>query len=802
MSERSATSLATWARELALGARFAVTGGPGLTRTALTAFGVGLGVVVLLLAASVPTMLSAREDRGDDRNPDPVLETAIEDTPAAQTFQALSGSTEYHGEEIGGWVVQPHGGAATEAEPPPGLDAFPAPGEMAVSPALARLLESDEGALLAERLDHPVGDTIGDEGLQGPGDLYYYLGSDTLDGDTLDGEALDGDAIDGDASSAYVFGDMTMGSPSLPAPLILLIVVICVVLLMPIAVFVATAVRFGGERRDQRLAALRLVGADIDMTRRVAAGETLVGAVAGLLLGGAAFLLLRAWLGTVTVWGFSAFSHDIVPALPLAALILVGVPVAAVVVSLLALRGIAIEPLGVVRDATERRRRLVWRLVPGALGVVLLAPMLGGSFDGGSTGGQVQAAVGVVLLLVAATVLLPWVVERVVARLRGGPVSWQLATRRLQLSSGAAARTVSGITVAVAGATALYMLFMGVSDEETEATGQDPDRAQIEISESTEGGMTAVELSGELEGLPGVAEALAWETTSALPTDARPVDGITPSAQVLMGDCSVLRELARIERCADGDVFVPPGEGDPWELAVEPGQQLILGVDSEGVPYGEAPVPWTLPEDALVVEPRTDPGGYVNVGVLATPGALDEEHMAGGWTRAMVRTEGDDPDTLEHVRNVAWGEHRDAWVFELESQRVSDELADVQRALLIGATGVMAVITASMIVSMLEQLRERRRLLSALVAFGTRRRTLSASLLWQTAVPVVLGLGLAAIVGTGLGALLMSMVDLPIGGWLAFLPMAAVGAGMIATVTLVSLPLLWHLMRPDGLRTE
>ncbi|RBM11779.1 ABC transporter permease [Streptomyces sp. PT12] len=797
MSERSATSPATWARELALGARFAVTGGPGWTRTALTAFGVGLGVIVLLLAASVPTMLAARDDRGDDRNPDPVLETAIEDTPAAQTFQALSGSTEYHGEDIGGWVLQPHGGAATEAEPPPGLDAFPAPGEMAVSPALARLLASDEGALLAERLDHPIGDTIGDEGLQGPGDLYYYLGSDTLGSDTLDG-----DTPDEDASTAYVFSDATTGREPLPAPLILLVVVICVVLLMPIAVFIATAVRFGGERRDQRLAALRLVGADIDMTRRIAAGETLVGAVAGLLLGGAAFLLLRAWLGTVTVWGFSAFPHDIVPAPPLAALILVGVPVAAVVVSLLALRGIAIEPLGVVRDATERRRRLVWRLVPGALGLVLLAPMLGGSFDGGSTGGQAQAAVGVVLLLVAATVLLPWVVERVVGRLRGGPVSFQLATRRLQLSSGAAARTVSGITVAVAGATALYMLFMGVSDEETEITGQDPDRAQIEVSESTEGGLTAAALSGELEGLPGVSQALAWETTSAQSPGARPVDGITPSAQVVVGDCAVLREMARIERCANGDLFVAPGEGDPWELAVEPGQELVLGVDSEGVPYGDAPVPWTLPENTPVVEPRTDPTGYVNAGILATPGALGDEHLAGSWTRAVVRTDGDDPDTLEHVRNVAWGEHRDAWVFELESRRVSEELADIQRALLIGATGVMTVITASMIVSMLEQLRERRRLLSALVAFGTRRSTLSASLLWQTAVPVVLGLGLAAIVGTGLGALLMSMVDLRVGGWLAFLPMAAVGAGMIATVTLVSLPLLWHMMRPDGLRTE
>jgi hypothetical protein len=49
---------------------------------------------------------------------------------------------------------------------------------------------------------------------------------------------------------------------------------------------------------------------------------------------------------------------------------------------------------------------------------------------------------------------------------------------------------------------------------------------------------------------------------------------------------------------------------------------------------------------------------------------------------------------------------------------------------------------------------------------------------------------------------LMKMVGLPVTNWLAFLPMAGVGAGVIALVTLASMPFLWRLMRPDGLRTE
>ncbi|AKA08882.1 hypothetical protein SAZ_27640 [Streptomyces noursei ZPM] len=50
----------TWARDLAMGMRFAAGGGrEGWIRTALTAAGVALGVAILLLCASAPTLMNA-----------------------------------------------------------------------------------------------------------------------------------------------------------------------------------------------------------------------------------------------------------------------------------------------------------------------------------------------------------------------------------------------------------------------------------------------------------------------------------------------------------------------------------------------------------------------------------------------------------------------------------------------------------------------------------------------------------------------------------------------------------------------
>ena len=92
------------------------------------------------------------------------------------------------------------------------------------------------------------------------------------------------------------------------------------------------------------------------------------------------------------------------------------------------------------------------------VGLAALLPADGQDADDVSA---MQLALGIIALLVGVAALLPWVVERVVARLGAGAVAWQLAVRRLQLDPGGASRAVSGIAVAVAGAIALQMVFTG-----------------------------------------------------------------------------------------------------------------------------------------------------------------------------------------------------------------------------------------------------------------------------------------------------------------------------------------------------
>ena len=245
-----------WRSELGLGARLALAGARGATL--LTAVGVALGVGLLLLAASVPAALQHREDRARRPRPLPLRRRR----PGGLGVDAADRRRRHRlprpSRSAAAWCG-PRGRRrrarrASAPCPEPARSSSPRPSASCCASATA--------ALLRERLGGRVVGTIGAAGLIGPDELAYYAGSDRL-------------AAGGAIARIEAFGVDGLQRRPLDPVLVLLVVVLFVVTLVPLGVFLATAVRFGGEQRDRRLAALRLVGADRAMARRIAAGETL-----------------------------------------------------------------------------------------------------------------------------------------------------------------------------------------------------------------------------------------------------------------------------------------------------------------------------------------------------------------------------------------------------------------------------------------------------------------------------------------------------------------------------------------------
>lgn len=728
------------ARDLALGARLTLAGGrAGLLRTAITAIGVALGVAVLLVAASIPAIHDGRQARGQARS---------DTTPGNGRTLVADENTRFRGRDIRGRLLQ---GDAF----PPGITRAPRPGEAFVSPALRDVLATPDGRrLLAPRIPGHVAGTIGAEGLIGPTDLAFYVGTRGL----ADGPGVR--RLDHFGSNA---------PPTSLNPIVaLLVVIVIVALLVPVAVLVGAAVRTGGAERDRRLAALRLIGADQRMARRIAAGEALISAVAGLILGALTFVMLRAFADHISIWDTSVYPGDVTPTPLLGAAVLAGVPAGAVLVSLLALRRIVAEPLGVVRRAeASRRRRLWWRLLLPAIGLLALVPA---ASEDAQDVGELQVALGVIALLVGVAALLPWVVERVVARLGGGPIAWLLAVRRLQLDPGGPARAVSGITVAVAGAIALQMVFTGIQNDFTTDTGADLDRATL-YAQLEGSRVSAAELEQRMRGVDGARSvgALAQYTPNG------------SHAMLTVAPCAALKEVAAITDCRDGDSFV---------AGAKPRDELAFGAST-----------WRVPASVETVPVRKDPTGLVRTGLFATPGALRDTKLPRPNVIAWVRTTSD--DAQERIRNAAAAVDPRIDVRELRRIRTDGEFAQLRRGMLIGASIVIGLIGLSLLLTALEQLRERRRLLAVLVAFGTRRSTLSWSVLWQSALPIAVGIGIAATTGIALGSVLLRILGTPAQiSWTDVAAMAGVGLLVVLMVTVASLPVLWRTMRPEGLRTE
>ncbi|PWK90262.1 FtsX-like permease family protein [Lentzea atacamensis] len=740
------------ASDLALGVRLAVGGSrKSWARLALQGVGIGLGVALLLFAASLPNVIDARDDRESARS------MATKGNGPAPLLVEEQGHA-YRSDYVRGLYLKAR---TPDAPVPPGIDRLPGDGEIFVSPALGRLLESPAGELLRPRFPQKVVGTIGQAGLQNPNEFQYYAGDSSI----KEGE-----------NAVYGWGAV-QHSRGINSLLWLLSVVGLVVLLFPVLVFVGVATRLAAAQRDRRLAALRLVGAAASRVRLIASGESLAGALAGLVVGFGIFFAVRPFVDRIPISELSAFPSDVMPTPALTLTVIVAVPVLAVFTSLLAMRRTIIEPLGVVRDQKPVRRRVWWRLVPVVAGAALLLSQVG-KLTPTEKPNQVPVVLGIVLLMLGIPVLLPWLVERVVFLMKGGTPALQLAVRRLQLDSGTAARVVGGVAVVLAGTVTLQMMLAGV---EQEVQGNEKRQAAFNYlsvkprqSADLNGIAASLEKARGVTGLHRIEQA--W---GELDRGGYAVINIAP--------CTALTKQASIPNCTDGKAY-----------AARESTGLPAAQSGDVVTFQESGEKWTVPPVEVIDGPGNIPG------LLVTPAAarglvpLNVEFLA--------ELDPAVPDAAEHARNAmasySWQLHT-YFGGQDDTNEAERVFGVIRRALLAGSLLTLLVAAASLLVVALEQVRERRRPLAVMAASGVPRGTLARSLLWQNALPLAISTVVSLATGIGLGVLVMRVFGAEVAyDWAGIGLITGIVVGLTFAVTALTLPSLRRATGALGLRTE
>jgi hypothetical protein len=428
-------------------------------------------VAVLVLAAGANTGLGRRSDASAWRVP-----VAARSEPTARMGLGV--------EVVAGHrVVEVAYAALTDAAPvPPGLSHAPEPGEVFVSPALARLVATDP--VVAARFGSSAG-ILGDDALEHPGELVAVEGHDPDDAAVVDPVVVPADRLPSVAGPVPIDGFNThRPARDLLAGYRLLLAIATVLVVVPALTVAGGAARLLARRRAERLSILRLLGARPSQVAVVAALETALVACAGAVLGVALGVGLLPVLARVPVAGGRSFAGSLVPPASWCVAVAVVVPLVVVASTLTALRPVIRAPLATVRRSQPGRARAV-RFVLLAVAVVVFPFTLHGFGSGVGA-----AVVAWSALLVGLSVLGPFVVRVlgwVMLRTGRGARS-MLAARRLLDDPRGAFRLLSplvlpafvaGVLAVASGAIAL----LGDTDDDVLVVARPPGVARSESGE-------------------------------------------------------------------------------------------------------------------------------------------------------------------------------------------------------------------------------------------------------------------------------------------------------------------------------
>jgi hypothetical protein len=777
---------------LRLGLRLSLRGGREThIRLALIAAAVAVGVTVLLTIMAGLHAFQATNDR-------PCWECTQGKAPTGHdtSHDANAALWNYSRDSFKGKPIKRLDVAALGPRAPvvPGIPRLPRAGQYYASPALATLLAATPRDQLGARFPGSPAGVIGRAALAGPQELTIIVGR-TPAQLAANAATVRVDRIETEPAINYLRSLYRYGFG-----------LAAIALLFPVLVLIGLATRLAAARREQRFAALRLVGATQRQTSVIASVDALAGAVLGTLAGVEGFLLLRPVLADVSVTGSRYFPDLVTPTATGYAAVLVGVPLAAAA-ALWSLRRVRVSPLGTARRVTPPAPR-AWRLLPVLVGLALFTAPLAGGRDGSTLP---LVLLSLALIMIGLVVAGPWLTmqaARLVAKLARG-ASGLLAARRLADDPKAAFRSVSGLVLAVFIATAIAGIVPTVNASQRKPGGgtlSNVLRASFTQGSFCEGNcagptptsLTSAlglasrsggELVDRLGSYPGVTVLAVYAKTTRPSRPAAPAgpaarqgspdgQGVPALPQHVL-DCASLLRFPALGRCAPGVRAVQV------DFDV-PAFRLLLGTSDTLAIERELPIINQRDTTAFASDPtRLHLGGVL----INTP----------------------DPATLERVRTLLSSYSGQSGTFN--APQTFGEIAatnsalynQIQQATLVMVALTLLVAGCSLAVAVGGGLIERKRPFTLLRLTGAPTPALYRVVLLESIPPLLVAAVVAASAGLAVAAPVVDQVTsngtvaLPGHGY--FL---SIGAGLTAALALIltGLPLLRRITEPNNARFE
>ena len=758
-----------------LGLRLAASGGQSaIARVALTALAVAIGTAILLFALSFKPALDDRGTRAAWWDASHLLADG-EQTRGTGLWMYIA-TDRVGAEELRRVLVAPIDDAAPV---PPGIPRLPAQGEAFVSPALAARMDALPADQLGDRIG-PITGLIGDEALRSPDELIAVVGADP--------------AMLREVGAFSIQAFPTQPRvPDLP-PMILLLVVLAVAgALAPVIVFVSTATRLSAARRDQRLAALRLVGGSSRQVAQLAAVESIVPTLLGAVGAVGLFLVTRPLVAKIPLDGSTWFPESIAPPMTQAVAVLLAVPVVGVVTAVVTLRRIVVTPLGVQRRETPPPPGVA-RLVPLGLSLLVLFGLLGweGGRNLGEMMGLIVAGLSFAGIIGGIALAGPWLTAIVGHALRRGPggAATLLAARRLSDDPRGSFGAIAGVIMAVFVASAFFT-FSAYGRVQAGAVTGLLQPGDIAVDLPVGFGDPAEGLADRLAAIDGV--------TGTLPVRAGEVqqNGSLELAWLASCDAVVARLPLGLTTCSGAAIHSRGLELSGGSAGWTPDRPDAAGVRRE--------IPFDVPAEP-VAQLSSDGSPVFNwlPAYILDPAAFPELVEASGVSRIMLSSNGD-PAVVERVRTTVINAFPTAFVSGSSETFVADPMfAELERVVHIGLLGTMILAGCSLAVAVTTGVLDRRRQFALLRSAGMPVGRLRAVVLLQAAAPLLAVASFSGALGVAVaqGILVLATTDeIPLPDASLFVTLALSVVGALGVVAL-TLPPLERMTRPETARAE
>ena len=523
------------------------------------------------------------------------------------------------------------------------------------------------------------------------------------------------------------------------------------ILLFPIVIFVSVATQLGAAQREKRYAALRLIGATKQQVGLVLMLESLLASVVGVLIGLGAFWLLQAPLQAFKMDGMRFNPSDLALTSTQYALIIGLTLGLTMFVNWRRMRRAQISPLGVSRSVEKVKKLRVWRALVPATGIAIFV-WLSSKPGLDWLAANKESAMPTLLLMVALLLVMfglilagGWLTNKLslLAARWANNASMLIAGKRTAVHSRTIFRSVSGVVLALFAGSFYLTATSGIEGLNAQAV-KDNGFSQLKRG-------TAVVIGRSLPG--DMAEQLRQESYITSVATTYP------------------REDGDAIRCQDLAMYTEHA----CPNSAQPDQFALLNFDKPVV------------KKVSLINDRVDTNGAKEY--LVTLKSDDDIEKL----RTLVTAKANQYDLTYAVSGT-----------DAKKPHINPTIREFADLAYVGIGVTLFVAVASLIVSTIGGLMERRRSLYTLRLGGMRLAQLKRLVMVESAAPLLITSILSCSLGVWTGAVFTSTFSTTLKPVLTPTYFAIVGIGLAAAIIgiYLILPMVDKLTRAEANQTE